>query len=98
MGAHEDARELVERIAELARLRFSAEELESFAEQFQRIVEFVQVLQQLELEGVEPLTHVVEVENALREDEPKESLPREEALRNAPRHDGVFFRVPKVIE
>ncbi len=98
MGAREDARELVERIAELARLRFSAEELESFAEQFQRIVEFVQVLQQLELEGVEPLTHVVEVENALREDEPKESLPREEALRNAPWHDGVFFRVPKVIE
>jgi len=98
MGAREDARELVERIAELARLRFSAEELESFAEQFQRIVGFVQVLQQLELEGVEPLTHVVEVENALREDEPKESLPREEALRNAPRHDGVFFRVPKVIE
>jgi glutamyl-tRNA(Gln) and/or aspartyl-tRNA(Asn) amidotransferase, C subunit len=72
--------------------------LESFAEQFQRIVEFVQVLQQLELEGVEPLTHVVEVENVLREDEPRESLPREEALRNAPRHDGVFFRVPKVIE
>ena len=98
MGAREDARELVERIAELARLRFSAEELESFAEQFQRIVGFVQVLQQLELEGVEPLTHVVEVENALREDEPRESLPREEALRNAPRHDGVFFRVPKVIE
>jgi aspartyl-tRNA(Asn)/glutamyl-tRNA(Gln) amidotransferase subunit C len=98
MGAREDARELVERIAELARLRFSAEELESFAEQFQRIVEFVQVLQQLELEGVEPLTHVVEVENALREDEPRESLPCEEALRNAPRHDGVFFRVPKVIE
>jgi aspartyl-tRNA(Asn)/glutamyl-tRNA(Gln) amidotransferase subunit C len=98
MGAREDARELVERIAELARLRFSAEELESFAEQFQRIVEFVQVLQQLELEGVEPLTHVVEAENALREDEPRESLPREEALRNAPRHDGVFFRVPKVIE
>jgi aspartyl-tRNA(Asn)/glutamyl-tRNA(Gln) amidotransferase subunit C len=85
MGAREDARELVERIAELARLRFSAEELESFAEQFQRIVEFVQVLQQLELEGVEPLTHVVEVENALREDEPRESLPREEALRNARR-------------
>jgi aspartyl-tRNA(Asn)/glutamyl-tRNA(Gln) amidotransferase subunit C len=98
MGAREDARELVERIAELARLRFSAEELESFAEQFQRIVEFVQVLQQLELGGVEPLTHVVEVENALREDEPRESLPREEALRNAPRHDGVFLRVPKVIE
>ncbi len=98
MGAREDARELVERIAELARLRFSAEELESFAEQFQRIVEFVQVLQQLELEGVEPLTHVVEVENALREDEPRESLPREEALRNAPRHDGVFLRVSKVIE
>ncbi len=98
MGAREDARELVERIAELARLRFSAQELESFVEQFQRIVEFVQVLQQLQLEGVEPLTHVVEVENALREDEPRESLPREEALRNAPRHDGVFFRVPKVIE
>ncbi len=98
MGAREDARELVERIAELARLRFSAEELESFVGQFQRIVEFVQVLQQLELEGVEPLTHVVQVENALREDEPRESLPREEALRNAPRHDGVFFRVPKVIE
>ncbi len=93
-----EARPLVERIAELARLRFSAEELDAFAEQFQRIVEFISVIESLELEGVEPMTHVVPTENAFREDVPQPSLPREEALRNAPQHNGVFFRVPKLIE
>lgn len=93
-----DTRALVERIAELARLRFSDEELEAFALQFQRIVEFISVIESLQLEEVEPLVQVVPVENAFRDDVPQPSLPREEVLRNAPKHNGVFFRVPKVIE
>jgi len=93
-----ETRNLVERIAELARLRFSEEELSEFAAQFARIVDFIAVLESLQLEDVEPLVQVVPVENAFREDIPEPSLPREEALRNAPKHNGVFFRVPKVIE
>ncbi len=93
-----DTRTLVEHIAELARLRFTEDELALFAEQFQRIVQFISVIESLQLEDVEPLVQVVPVENAFREDLPQPSLPREEALRNAPKHNGVFFRVPKVIE
>lgn len=93
-----DTRALVEHIAELARLRFRTEELTAFTAQFQRIVEFISIIESLQLEEVEPLVQVVPVENAFREDIPQPSLPREEALRNAPKHNGVFFRVPKVIE
>ncbi len=93
-----DTRALVQHIAELARLRFRDEELDAFAEQFARIVHFVSVIESLELEGVEPLTHVVPTENAFRDDIPQPSLPREEVLQNAPKHNGVFFRVPKVLE
>ncbi|MEN3027136.1 MAG: Asp-tRNA(Asn)/Glu-tRNA(Gln) amidotransferase subunit GatC [Chlorobiota bacterium] len=89
---------LVKHIAELARLRFSEEELSEFVEQFERIVHFIGAIEKLELEGVEPLVHIIPVENAFREDIPQPSLPREEALRNAPKHNGVFFRVLKVIE
>ncbi len=93
-----DRQALVHHIAELARLRFSEAEIGTFADEFARIVEFISVIESLELGEVEPLTHITPVHNALREDVPQPSLPREEALLNAPKHNGVFFRVPKVIE
>ncbi|MCS6965648.1 MAG: Asp-tRNA(Asn)/Glu-tRNA(Gln) amidotransferase subunit GatC [Candidatus Kapabacteria bacterium] len=93
-----ETRALVERIAELARLRFSEEDLSTFAQQFERILHFIGTIETLELEEVEPLVQVIPTTSALREDIPQPSLPREEALRNAPKHNGVFFRVPKVIE
>ena len=58
------------------------------------ILEAVENINELDLEGVEPTTHVVPLENVLREDEPRPSLPRERALEQAPDSDGVGFRVP----
>ena len=87
----------VKHIAELARLEFSGEELESFTHQLNQILEYVEKLNELDTENVEPLSHPVEGVNAFREDELKPSISREEALKNAPDRDEEFFRVPKVI-
>ena len=88
----------VEHIAELARLKFSDEELESFTHQLNQILEYVEKLKELDTENVEPLSHPVEGNNAFREDELKPSINREEALKNAPDSDDEFFKVPKVID
>ena len=88
----------VKHIAELARLEFSGEELESFTHQLNQILEYVEKLNELDTENVEPLSHPVEGNNAFREDELKPSISREEALKNAPDRDEEFFRVPKVID
>ena len=88
----------VEHIAELARLKFSEEELESFTHQLNQILEYVEKLKELDTENVEPLSHPVEGNNAFREDELKPSINREEALKNAPDSDDEFFKVPKVID
>ena len=61
------------------------------------MIAFVEKLNELNLEGVEPLLHMSEEKNVLREDEIKGSISREEALKNAPEHDEKFFKVPKVI-
>jgi aspartyl-tRNA(Asn)/glutamyl-tRNA(Gln) amidotransferase subunit C len=87
----------VEHIAELARLKFSNEELENFTSQLNKILVYVEKLDELDTENVEPLSHPVEGNNAFREDELKPSINREEALKNAPDGDGEFFKVPKVI-
>lgn len=87
----------VEHIAELARLKFSNEELENFTSQLNQILEYVEKLNELNTDNVEPLSHPVEGVNAFRADELKPSINREEALKNAPDSDNEFFKVPKVI-
>lgn len=87
----------VEHIAELARLKFSKEELENFTHQLNQILEYMDKLNELDTENVEPLSYPVEGNNIFREDELKPSISREEALRNAPDSDDEFFKVPKVI-
>jgi aspartyl-tRNA(Asn)/glutamyl-tRNA(Gln) amidotransferase subunit C len=87
----------VEHIAELARLKFSDEELQSFTHQLNEILKYVEKLNELDTENVEPLSHPVEGNNAFREDELRPSISREEALKNAPDSDDEFFKVPKVI-
>jgi len=62
------------------------------------MISFVEKLNELDLEGTEPLLHMSENVNVLREDEVKGSITREEALKNAPAHDDKFFKVPKVIK
>jgi aspartyl-tRNA(Asn)/glutamyl-tRNA(Gln) amidotransferase subunit C len=87
-------REQVLHVARLARLRLSDEEVERMAGELSTILEHVEQISKLDLEGVEPTDHVVELENVLRADEPRESLPRERALEPAPDPAEKAFRVP----
>ena len=89
---------LVDKLALLSRLEFNATEKEAIKTDLQRMIHFVEKLDELNLDGVEPLLHMSGEANLLREDEVKGSISREEALKNAPLHDGQFFKVPKVIK
>ena len=90
--------ELVNNIARLARLNFKDEEKEEIKHDLQKMIAFIEKLNELDTTGVEPLLHMSENVNVLREDEVQGSVSREEALSNAPVHDEQFFKVPKVIK
>ncbi len=89
------------KIADLAKLHFSEEELDAFTVQFQRILDYIEQLKEADVEEVEPTSHVsltADFERHIfREDEIKPSLPVEESLANAPDAGSGHFRVPKVI-
>ncbi len=87
----------VENIASLARLKFNDEELENFTHQLNQILSYVEKLNELNTENVEPLSHPVENNNVFRSDELKTSVTTEEALKNAPDRTEEFFKAPKVI-
>jgi aspartyl-tRNA(Asn)/glutamyl-tRNA(Gln) amidotransferase subunit C len=81
-------------VARLARLRLSEEEVDRMAGEMSTILEHVETMNELDLEGIEPTTHVVELQNVLREDVPRASLPRARALEQAPDAADGGFRVP----
>ena len=91
----------VQKIAELAKLHFSEAELDAFTTQFQRILGYIEKLEEVDVAGVEPTSHVSLVEESeehvFREDVVRASLPVEEALANAPDPGAGQFRVPKVL-
>ena len=87
-------REQVLHVARLARLRLTEEEVERMADELSNILGHVERINELDLDGVAPTSHVVDVENVLRPDEPRPSLPRERALESAPDGAGGGFRVP----
>lgn len=87
----------VKYIASLAKLKFNDEELENFTHQLNEILTYMDKLNELNTDNVEPLSHPVEIINVFRDDKLKESIPTEEALKNSPDYDGKFFKVPKVI-
>ncbi len=89
---------LVDKLAHLARLKFNDAEKQEIKTDLQRMIVFVEKLNELDLEGVEPMLHMSEEVNVLREDAVKGSVDRTEALKNAPSHDEQFFKVPKVIK
>ena len=89
---------LVDKLAHLSRLEFNATDKEEIKNDLQRMISFVEKLDELDLEGTEPLLHMSSNVNVLRNDEVKGSVIREEALKNAPAHDDKFFKVPKVIK
>lgn len=87
-------REQVLHVARLARLSLDEGEVEQMSRELSGILEHVEAIGRLDLEGVEPTTHVVQLENVLRADLPEPSLDRERALASAPDVDGESFRVP----
>jgi aspartyl-tRNA(Asn)/glutamyl-tRNA(Gln) amidotransferase subunit C len=87
-------REQVLHVARLARLKLSEEEVTAMAGELSSILGHIDRISALDLEGVEPTSRVIELENVLRPDEPHESLPREVALANAPDAVDGSFRVP----
>jgi len=88
----------VEKIAELARLKFSDEEIESFTPQMNDILNYMEKLNELDTEQVEPLSHPIEQTNVFRNDELKASAQTKDALQNAPDKNEQYFKVPKVIQ
>ncbi|HET9826613.1 MAG TPA: Asp-tRNA(Asn)/Glu-tRNA(Gln) amidotransferase subunit GatC [Chitinophagaceae bacterium] len=89
--------ELLDKLAHLARLRFEASEKEEIKSDLQKMIAFVEKLNELDTTTVEPLLHMTAEVNVLREDEVQGSISREQALKNAPMHDEKFFKVPRVI-
>ena len=87
----------VEHVAALARLSFSEEEKQKLTAQLNEILRYMEQLNTLDTSNVEPLSHVIELQNVFREDVLRPSVSREEALKNAPSRTEEFFKVPKVI-
>lgn len=90
--------ELINHLAHLARLEFSMEEKEELKIDLERMISFVEKLNEVDTDGVEPLLHMSDEVNALRDDVVEGSVSREEALKNAPVKNDRFFLVPTVIK
>ena len=89
--------ELVERIAVLARLNLTPEELSGLKDHFEKVLKYVGELQELETDGVDPSLFTSEASNVLRSDEGTPSLPNEVALRPSPDSEPPYFLVPRII-
>ena len=90
--------EEVEHIARLSRLGLTEKDREKFAGQLNEILVYMEKLEELDVEGVEPMAHVLDLKNVLREDRPCPGIDRGEILENAPEQHEGYFRVPPVIE
>lgn len=90
--------ELVDHIAHLSRLQFEGESKKAIQQDMERIVNFMETLQGVDTENVEPLIFMNDEVNKLREDKPEITLTQEEALKNAPKKDSDYFRIPKVLD
>ena len=87
----------IAKVAKLARLALSEEELAQYGAQLEDILEHAERVSALPTEGVEPTSHPLPMTNAFREDEVRPSLDRDEVLAQAPERDGEFFRVPRIL-
>ena len=88
----------IDHIAHLARLEFEGDKKVAIGEDLDRIISFMDKLQEVDTENVEPLSHPIEGSNVFREDELRKSVEREDALKNAPESTHEYFKVPKVIK
>ena len=91
------SREEVRKVAQLARLILDDVQLEHMTQQMGNVLGYMDLLNEADTEGVQPMAHPMDVSDAFREDVARPSLPREEALSNAPNQDGECYRVPAVL-
>lgn len=87
----------LDKLAHLARLSFEGEERIQIKNELAKIISFCEKLNQIDTEGIEPLIYVTPTLNNVREDVVQEVITKDEALKNAPKKDSDFFRIPKVI-
>jgi aspartyl-tRNA(Asn)/glutamyl-tRNA(Gln) amidotransferase subunit C len=90
-------RDEVRKVSLLARLLLSDQDLEAMTVQLGRVLDYVQQLDELNTDGVEPMAHAIDLVNIFADDVPQPSLPREAALANAPKRDEECYRVPAVL-
>lgn len=91
-------KDTVKYVANLARIGLTDEEIGHFTGQLDRILEYVHKLKNLDVSGLEPTSHVLEMKNVYREDSVKASLPVSDVMKNAPLKEGDLFKVQKIIE
>jgi aspartyl-tRNA(Asn)/glutamyl-tRNA(Gln) amidotransferase subunit C len=91
-------KETVEKIAHLARLEFDERETEQIINDMNNMLTFVNKLNEVDTSNVSPLIYMSDEVNVLREDEVKQEITQQEALKNAPKKDSDYFKVPKVID
>lgn len=88
----------IEPIIELSRLSLKAQEKGKLKKDLESILAYVDELKQVPTEGIEPTSHVLDIQNVFRQDKAVSCNVREEVIKHAPRREGNFFRVPKVID
>ena len=88
----------VRHIAKLSRLRLTGDEEVAMAAQLSKILGYIEQLTELDIEDVEPMSHVLDLVNAMRDDVVEHRITHEEALRSAPAADSDYFRVPRFLE
>jgi len=91
-------RDEVQHVAMLFRMSLSEEEIARLQQQLSQIIDYFQILQQIDTEGVPPTSHPISLENVMRTDQPRPSYPPEDILANAPLSEAGFFRVRAVLE
>ena len=89
--------ELVDKVASLAKLKFNGEKKEAIKEDMKKILSFMEVLNEVDTDGVEPLKYMTEGTIRLRADESSETISQKDALKNAPFKDSDYYKVPKVL-
>jgi aspartyl-tRNA(Asn)/glutamyl-tRNA(Gln) amidotransferase subunit C len=90
--------ELIDHIAHLSRLSFEGEERKAIKSDMKNITDFMNKLSELDTDNIEPLIFMSDEVNVLREDKPHATISHEEALKNAPKKDSDYFRIPKVLD
>ena len=89
---------LIDKLANLSKLEFNDADKASIRNDLERMLDFVEKLNEMDTDGVDPLIHINQETNVYRRDEVTEELSQKEALKNGPDHDSFYFKVPKVVE